>query len=231
MLSRQSPSRPSPAGKISLPAAQRGVVLMVALIILVALTLGGLALVRSVGTTNIIAGNLAFQQAATHASQSGIEDGIANFLEANDLSFFQADAFTQGYAASAPTATDPANAAAWETYWRTVIDPPGQVAATVLVKTCSPACANCGRVCRLPTDANTGNTVSYTIQRLCQTPGDPMQVPTGCASGAQRSTLVGASLAAGAVTLPMITQYYYRITTRTVGPRNTVSYVQTIVAK
>jgi hypothetical protein len=29
----------------------------------------------------------------------------------------------------------------------------------------------------------------------------------------------------------MITQYYYRITTRTVGPRNTVSYVQTIVAK
>ena len=230
MLSHPSPSRPLPGRKPNRPAAQRGVVLMVSLIILVALTLGGLALVRSVGTTNIIAGNLAFQQSATHASQVGIEDGINNFLEANDLSFFQTDNFTQGFAASAPFATDPINAAAWDTYWRTTIDPPGQVAATVAVKTCSPACANCGRVCRLPTDA-AGNTVSYTIQRLCQTAGDPMQVSTGCASGAQKSSLVGASLAAGAVTLPMIVQYYYRITTRTVGPRNTVSYVQTIVAK
>ena len=86
--------RPLPFRKINLPAAQRGVVLMVSLIILVALTLGGLALVRSVGTANFIAGNLAFQQAATHASQSGIEDGINNFLEANDLSFFQVDNFT-----------------------------------------------------------------------------------------------------------------------------------------
>lgn len=230
MLSHPSQFRPSPVRKTGLPSTQRGVVLMVSLIILVALTLGGLALVRSVGTTNIIAGNLAFQQSATHASQRGIEDGINNFLEINDMSFFQTDHFIQSYAASAPTATDPANAAAWDTYWRTIIDPPGQVAATVAVKTCSPACANCGRVCRLPTDA-AGNTVSYTIQRLCQTPGDPTQVTTGCASGAQKSSLTGASLAAGAVTLPMVVQYYYRITTRTVGPRNTVSYVQTIVAK
>jgi type IV pilus assembly protein PilX len=231
MLSHPGPSRPLPGRNINLPAAQRGVVLMVSLIILVALTLGGLALVRSVGTTNIIAGNLAFQQSATHASQGGIEDGISTFLEANDLSFFYWDNFAQGYAASAPSAPDPANAAAWDTYWRTTIDPPGQVAATVAVKTCSPdplACPNCGRVCRLPTDG-AGNTVSYTIQRLCQVPGEPTS--SQCASGAQKSTLVGASLAAGAVTLPMIVQYYYRITTRTVGPRNTVSYVQTIVAK
>ena len=230
MLSHPSPSRPLPGRKTNLPAAQRGVVLMVSLIILVALTLGGLALVRSVGTTNIIAGNLAFQQSATHSSQGGIEDGINNYLEANDMSVFQVDAFTMGYAASAPSATDPVDAAAWDTYWRTTIDPPGVLAATVAVKTCSPACANCGRVCRLPTDAS-GNIVSYTIHRLCQTAGDPTQVSTGCASGAQKSSLVGANLAAGALTLPMIVQYYYRITTRTVGPRNTVSYVHTIVAK
>lgn len=230
MLSLRSPRRPLPSRSTTLPNAQRGVILMIALIMLVALTLGGLALVRSVGTTNIIAGNLAFQQSATYASQNGIEDGINNFLEINDLSFFQVDTFTQGFSASAPTLTDPVDAAAWDTFWRTTIDPEGQVAATVNVKTCSPNCANCGRVCRLPTD-DAGNTVSYTIQRLCQTTGDPTQVSTGCASGAQKSTLVGASLSAGSVILPMITQYYYRITTRTVGPRNTVSYVQTIVAK
>ncbi|MBL0167677.1 MAG: hypothetical protein IPP85_11310 [Propionivibrio sp.] len=48
-----------------LAARQGGVVLMIALIILVALTIGGIALVRSVSMTSIIAGNLAFQQAAT----------------------------------------------------------------------------------------------------------------------------------------------------------------------
>jgi hypothetical protein len=158
--------------KIDLPAAQRGVVLMVSLIILVALTLGGLALVRSVGTTNIIAGNLAFQQSATHASQGGIEDGINNFLEVNDLSFFQVDSFTQGYAASAPAATEPATAAAWDTFWRTIIDPPGQVAATVAVKTCSPACANrCRRQYRVlhhPAPVpDPGRSIAST-HRLCQ---------------------------------------------------------------
>ena len=216
MLSRHSPS-------LSLPGRQRGVVLMVSLIMLVALTLGGLALVRSVGTTNIIAGNMAFQQAATHASQAGIEDGITAFLDATDLTVFQADSYTNGYSASAPAATDPTSAANWETYWRTTINP-NPVSMPVAAKTCV------DRACTLPTDA-AGNTVSYTIQRLCQASGDPLLIATGCASGAQKSTLVGASLAAGSVVLPMITQYYYRITTRTVGPRNTVSYVQIIVAK
>jgi hypothetical protein len=166
-----------------------------------------------------------------------MEDGINSFIEAHDidLSFFDADSFTQGYAASAPTPTpnnpsiNPTNAAEWENYWTGTIDPLGELPASVAVKTCTPA-GKLGRVCRLPIDA-AGNTVSYTIQRLCQTQGDPMQVSTGCASGAQMSSLVGASLAAGAVTLPMIIQYYYRITTRTVGPRNTVSFVQIIVAK
>jgi Tfp pilus assembly protein PilX len=41
--------------------AQQGVVLLMALIMLVALTLAGIALVRSVDTTNLIAGNLAFK--------------------------------------------------------------------------------------------------------------------------------------------------------------------------
>ena len=60
----------------SLPDRQGGVVLVVALIILVALMLGGIALVRSVGTTNIIAGNLAFQQAATQSGEAGTEAAI-----------------------------------------------------------------------------------------------------------------------------------------------------------
>lgn len=223
MLTHPFLARSVPARSFNLPASQRGVVLMIALIILVALTMGGLALVRSVGTTNIIAGNLAFQQAATHASQAGTEDAVSSFLEANIGSVFQNNDFTKGYAASMPAADNPASAALWDTYWTTTINP-NPVSRPVATKTCV------DRVCTLPTDA-AGNTVSYTIQRLCQTAGDPLYTTTGCASGSQQSTLVGGSLAAGSVALITITQYYYRITTRTVGPRNTVSYVQTIVAK
>ena len=153
---------------------------MIALIILVALTMGGIALVRSVGTTNIIAGNLAFQQAATHASQAGVEDAISSFLEASIPSVFQNDVLAAGYVASMPAAHNPAAAAAWNADRATTINP-NPVARPVATKTCV------DRACTLPTDA-AGNTVSYTIQRLCQTAGDPIYTTTGCASGSQQST-------------------------------------------
>src|SRR5262249_39720144 len=64
-------------------ARERGVVLMVALIVLVAMTLAGIALMRSVDTTTLIAGNLAFQQSATNGGDIGTETAIA-WLEANN---------------------------------------------------------------------------------------------------------------------------------------------------
>src|SRR5262245_15976427 len=57
----------------AMPRAQKGVVLFIALIVLVALTLASIALVRSVDTTNVIAGNLAFKQGAVQAIDVGIE--------------------------------------------------------------------------------------------------------------------------------------------------------------
>jgi len=59
------------------PEKQRGVVLFIALIALVALTLAGIALVRSMDTGNVIAGNLAFKQAALQASDTGVEKAFA----------------------------------------------------------------------------------------------------------------------------------------------------------
>lgn len=52
---------------------QRGVVLFIALIVLVAMSLAGLAVMRSVDTNVLIAGNLAFRNAAVSASDAGIE--------------------------------------------------------------------------------------------------------------------------------------------------------------
>ena len=53
--------------------AQRGVVLFIALIVLVAMTLAGIAMMRSVDTNNLIAGNLAFKNAASSAGDAAIE--------------------------------------------------------------------------------------------------------------------------------------------------------------
>jgi hypothetical protein len=43
-------------------------------------------------------------------------------------------------------------------------------------------------------------------------------------------TTAGSSKGSGVVALLYNSQIYYRITTRIAGPRNTVSYVQTIVS-
>jgi type IV pilus assembly protein PilX len=215
---------------IQLPSRQGGVVLMIALIILVALTIGGIALVRSVDTTNIISGNLAFQQAATHAGETGTEDAIRIFIEPSSDAALQNNDFSKGYTASMPpgvwrAAGDTAgNPASWDAYWSTVIDPVPKV-LPVTAKSCG---HGGGRACTLPTDTATSNTVSYTIQRLCATAGIPTEAPTGCASGTKQYAECHKP---GCVPLALPAQYYYRVTTRITGPRNTISYVQAIVAR
>lgn len=202
---------------------QRGVVLMVALIILTALMIGGVALIRSVDTTNLISGNLAFQQSAMRSGESGTEDAVRSVVEASTAFALQNDDFTKGYAASTPASGNPSN---WEVYWTATIDP-SPLTPPVTTKTCG---SGGGRACTLPTDA-AGNTVSYTVQRLCLTAGDPGVAATGCAVGSQASSLVGEGHGADDPLHNKLTQYYYRVTTRTVGPRNTVSYIQSIIAR
>lgn len=73
-----------------LRSAQRGAVLFIALIVLVAMTLAGIAVMRSVDTNNLIAGNLAFRNAATSAADAGIE-GARNWLMAQTPGFLQDD--------------------------------------------------------------------------------------------------------------------------------------------
>jgi type IV pilus assembly protein PilX len=199
---------------------QRGVVLMIALIILVVMTMGGIALIRTVDTTNLIAGNLAFQQAATRSGDRATEDAVQNFLEVNVPDKFHNDDALNGYIASTPTSGNPSN---WDTYWKTYLNP-NPVSVPVATKSCV------DHVCTLPTDF-AGNTVSYTIQRLCLTAGDPLMFTTGCSNAPDKNATRGGSLASGALPLPEPVKYYYRITARVAGPRNTTSYVQTIVAK
>lgn len=196
---------------------QRGVVLMIALIMLVAMTLGGLALVRSVNMTNIIAGNLAFQQGATNSGDTGIELAI-NWLEANSGPQLYGSFAAQGYSS---IRGDPAPGQSWDAYWRAVL---ANQAVTV-----NPNLPGAFMAYTNSAPNAAGNTVSYAIQRLCANPFAPTSANAGC-SQPPPTISVGSSKGAGVVALTYSSQVYYRITSRIAGPRNTVSYVQAIVA-
>jgi type IV pilus assembly protein PilX len=205
MLSKTQ-TRPPRGG--ALRARQAGVVLMMALIVLVAMTLAGIALVRSVDTTNVIAGNLAFKQSATNSGDVGYEAAAA-WLAANSGALNN-DALASGYASSFLPALGVNQT--WDNYWNAVLAANNQVVT-------------------MPADPATGNTVAYAIQRLCSQGNiAPTAIGAGCATSQTNVAVGSSSKTAGTVALTAISQTVYRITARIQGPRNTLSYVQVIVA-
>jgi Tfp pilus assembly protein PilX len=194
-----------------LPARQQGVVLMIALIMLVAMTLAGIALVRSVDTTNIIAGNLAFKQGATSEADTGIEAAITD-LQAMSSSQLWANGSTgTGYLATWGSCRGPcyASGQTWDSYWNSSL--------SAVAKS-------------LPQDSTTLNQVSYVIERLCNATGDPVSTAVDCSQPQTTGASSGSSKGAGVIALLYNSQIYYRITVRVTGPRNTVGYVQSVIA-
>ncbi len=193
--------------KLQHPPQQRGVVLILAIVVLVAMSLAAVALMRSVYTGNQVAGNLAFQQSATLSADSGVEAAVA-WLEQNRLgTTLQADATGSGYYASRLDPTTAQNGS-WETWWTATMKPTGVVT--------------------LGADG-AGNVVSYVIQRMCNEAGDPAS-NIGCQTAPSFKAGVGGSQSTGTPPPSLApVQYYYRITSRVAGARNTVSYVQVVV--
>ena len=191
--------------------AQQGVVLFVSLIILVAMTLAGIALMRSVDTNVLIAGNLAFRQANTMYADTGVEAARA-WLTANTASlnnnqpggalhYWANYQLGVNFLGTAPVAGDNYN-------WAQ--------AATVAAP--DPA-----------------YTIAYVIHRLCGGTGAPSDASAKCmqasAGGGSGSSGLGTKgvVSYGVQALPGISTIYYRVTVRVRGPRNTLSYVQAIV--
>jgi len=186
-------------------ARERGAVLFISLIVLVAMSLAGIALIRGVDTANLIAGNLAFKQNATHGGDWGVEQARAWLQTQSAAALYNDDAVDKRYFAAMQTgldftATDPSRP---DFDWN-----------------------------NNSFDANldpAGNQVRYVIHRMCDIAGNPgsvncVRTTTG---GTADSTKGGATY--GGAALPSTSQIYYRITARVTGPRNTVSYVQVMV--
>lgn len=200
-------------------ASQRGTVLLIAIIVMVALTLASLALTRSVYTANVIAGNLAFQRSATHSAEAGIEAAVSWLQNppATLTATCAADALPlycdqkEGIGYIAHRLMDPAGAPDWEEAWEDVED-----FARLLV-----------------VSDGAGNRVQYVIERMCNATGDPRAVNSGCTMSpvpGMGTCQGGSSCAAGETNLDSPPPVYYRITVRVEGPRNTRSLVQAMVA-
>lgn len=192
--------------KSAVKSAQQGVVLVVALVVLIAMTLAGLALWRSVDITNVIAGNLAFKQSSIMSSDRGIQAAVV-WLDGNRLSLSDNN-LTQGYVANTLT-TDPdwfSNDA-----WSNAVN--------------------------LQADA-AGNRVQYLIHRLCRTTGpyngvDGSGQPNNCSTSQSKAPATNINSGGNAgnegVNLAVSPSVYYRVTIRVLGPRNTISIVQSTV--
>jgi type IV pilus assembly protein PilX len=199
---------------------QKGVILFIALIVLVALALAGLALVRSVDTGVIVAGNLAFKQSATNAADLGVE-AARTWLTTNSA-VLDSDSLIAG-------------TSAYYANWQANIDLTGE----------DPARTDfdwTGTGLQVTADDGAGNRVRYVVHRLCAasnvSPASTTCVKVsssssggGAATGGEYGGRRGYELggAAGGTFSLTSSAVYYRITVRVDGPRNTISYVQALV--
>jgi len=195
------------AKQTRVPRRQNGIVLIIALVVLVAMTLAAISLVRSVDTTNLIAGNLAFQQAATRSGDIGVEKAITWLEGVNGSLSLYNDDDTNGYSASGlDTAKNPGSGESWDAFWTRVLS---------------------SRAYAL-TEDQAGNKVSYVIDRMCKLAGSPSGA--GCADSPLVTAADDNDKEVNQVQLSAASVVYYRITVRIAGPRNTVSYVQAMVS-
>ncbi len=196
------------AGCASGRRRQSGVVLFVAMIVLVVMALAGVAMVRQSGTGLSIAGNVAMKQNATSAGDLGTETARTWWLPLTNVpGALDSHIPAEGYFAD----------------W----GPPGDVR-----RTGDPTLYPWGSAKLVTADDGTGNAVSYIVERLCMnTDQSPFVAGQLCVN---TPVFNGRDMSGTCDHYPKScgdeqVAIHYRISTRIVGPKNTVSYIQVMV--
>lgn len=198
----------------SMPSAkhQRGIVLFIALIALVAMSLAGIALMRSVDTANVIAGNFAFKESTLNETDQATEFAITALPglvgttgttpSANQYLPVKSSVDSQGI----PTSVD------WTAVAAQHDNSTGNDVQYVVERMCDPVVnPTTGAVISAngPDQNNRGDVTDFCITAPQCSPGVSINTPPFCVAG----------------------DINYRITTRVTGPRGTVSVVQSVVTR
>lgn len=202
-----------------------GLSMLFALFALAVLSLGAVALVRSVDNGSLVMGNLGFKRDATETSAPGAEAAITYLTTNLGGTTLEANA-ARGYLASVPANLDPTgNRLSLAT--RAVVDWDNNACASY-------ASGSFGS-CLLPSTVNiNGNTVRYLVVRLCPSAGAANSGGNDCASPLN---VVGQSGSRGRLDYRNNERFvpvagggaYYRILVRSQGGRNAVSFTETLV--
>ena len=200
---------------------QRGVVLFIALIVMVAMSLAAIALIRSVDTTTTVIGNLAFRQASILPANFAVEDAAAGIF---------ADASPSGAARIADLRVDnPAqnyfatHNPGWDDKFGVPTPLQTQTAAAALTR-------------KQPDGAT--NTITYVIERMCSVALQPPAPDPGSDGSPSRAWCEmappkqppGTTINDPSAGLDL-RQVFYRVTVRVDGPpgTNTVSFAQAML--
>ncbi len=185
------------------PNRQKGMVLLVAVMVLALMFMASLAVMRAADTGNVIAGNYSFQQAAVQASDRALTDAINTLSNLTPGNTANADVNNRYFATKQaaldargmPTAID------WTAV--TCVDPSGTNVA------------NCA--------ADAGNyRIQYVIERMCQSNPDMTNhadIRAKCEYEASVTALSASSIGVR-----------YRVLMRVRGPRGTEGWFEAMVS-
>jgi Tfp pilus assembly protein PilX len=189
-------------------ARQRGVVLIFSLIVLLILTIGAVALVRSMNSSLFSAGNMAFRRDLVNQGELAVSTVLAEFKAGGAL------------VASATTAADQPTL----NYSSVQLPTNNQGVPTVLLNDAAFAATwTAGDLAGAP---NTGVTIRYVIDRLCSAAG--LSTAALCVQSSASPTGGTANHTAA---VPPPTATVYRLSARVTGPRNTQVFLQTSFTK
>lgn len=201
--------------------AQRGVVLFITLVVLVALALGALAMFRGSLGASMVATNVVYRQAALNLADNGVQLATAAIAAKAAAGQINADDSVNGYFSAIP-ANEPASysdAGIWS------------CGADAVCPTAAQVC-NSNTACINEVNKGQGLTVYYKVHRMCTVPNAAYNAANNrCALTVKTGgTSPGGSLGIGATQFTGNPMLYFRITTRVDGPRNTRMVTQTVVA-
>ena len=186
---------------------QRGVVLIFSLIVLLILTIGAIALMRSMNSSLFTAGNLSFRRDLVNQGEQAASAALSTLLTGAlmDPTLAQSDLPSANYKAS--------------------ILPANQLGIpTALLD--NTAFAAVGVASNDLTGATSDVTIRYVIDRLCNIAGPP----TGAICVQSSAAPTGGTAGAIAAIKPP-TATVYRLSARISGPRGTQVFLQTTLTK
>ena len=180
---------------------QRGVILFVALLAVLALTMGAVALGRSLATDVAIGGNLALREHATLAATDAVERALAALFESGAIADTRVDSIGRNYFASRQAGEDARGV-------------PRVLQSVDLYPSAAPTI-----------DFGEGVVLRHVVERLCIMAG-----AASAANCALSPPSVEAALGTPPPTEPPRTPYY-RVTVRADAPGGTAVFVQALLGE